>query len=278
VLLAAVFVLAPLAGCGGKDGSSSGPSSTPATVTGLTVSPDTAMLKANQTVTFTATASMSSGSAQPVQPAWASDNMTVLSIDNAGLARGLSNGLATVTATHQGAVATRLMRVVTDYQGTWAGDYVLRACDHSGDFRSVVEFCDREEGFWPGDQLPLTLVATQDRDQATGQLALGEITGTMRGAIDDSGQLVGTAALTFSVEGAVITFNVPTLTVRADGDRLTGAFVVTVTAAGLSGQGYLEADLRSVARTAPLTAPAGHGSSRSFGSWRELLRAAQGGR
>ena len=147
IVVLAVILVAPLAACGGKDGSPAGPSTTPATVTGLSLSPGTTVLKTNQTETFTASAMMSSGPSQAVQPAWTSDNTTVLSIDAAGLARGLTNGAATITATHGGVSETRRIRVVTDYQGSWTGDYVVRRCDHSGDFRRG-EFCDREDGFW----------------------------------------------------------------------------------------------------------------------------------
>jgi Bacterial Ig-like domain (group 2) len=269
IVLLTLILAAPLAACGGKDGSPAGPGATPATVTGLSLSPGTTVLKTNQTETFTASAMMSSGPSQAVQPAWTSDNTTVLSIDAAGLARGLTNGAATITATHGGVSETRRIRVVTDYQGSWTGDYVVRRCDHSGDFRSG-EFCDRQEGFWAGDRLPIGLTLTQERDAVTGPFTLGGIAGTLAGTVDQSGQLTATAALTLTVDGSVITFNVPALTARADGERLSGAFTVDVTAAGLAGQGHLEADLQNVARAAAVVAPAGDAGSSSFGSWREL--------
>jgi hypothetical protein len=270
VLLAVIFG-APLAACGGKGGSPAGPGTTPVTVTGLSLSPGTTVLKTNQTETFTASAMMSSGPAQTVQPAWTSDNTTVLSIDVTGLARGLTNGAATITATHGGVSETRRMRVVTDYQGSWTGDYVVRRCDHTGDFRSG-EFCDREEGFWAGDRLPIALTLTQERDAVTGPFTLGGIAGTLAGTVDGSGQLTATAGLTLTVDGNVVTFNVPSFAARADGERLSGAFTVDVTAASLSGKGHLEAELQSVTRAAAVMAPAGDAGSNSFGSWRELLQ------
>jgi hypothetical protein len=237
VLLAVIFG-APLAACGGKGGSPAGPGTTPA---------------------------------QTVQPAWTSDNTTVLSIDVTGLARGLTNGAATITATHGGVSETRRMRVVTDYQGSWTGDYVVRRCDHTGDFRSG-EFCDREEGFWAGDRLPIALTLTQERDAVTGPFTLGGIAGTLAGTVDGSGQLTATAGLTLTVDGNVVTFNVPSFAARADGERLSGAFTVDVTAASLAGNGHLEAELQSVTRAAAVMAPAGDAGSSSFGSWRELLQ------
>ena len=80
------------------------------------------------------------------------------------------------------------------------------------------------------------------------------------------------AGLTLTVDGNVVTFNVPSFAARADGERLSGAFTVDVTAASLSGKGHLEAELQSVTRAAAVIAPAGDASSSSFGSWRELLQ------
>ena len=104
----------------------------------------------------------------------------------------------------------------------------------------------------------------------TGPFTLGGIAGTLAGTVDQSGQLTATAALTLSVDGSVITFNVPTFAARADGERLSGAFTVDVTAANLAGQGHLDADLQNVARATAVVAPAGDAGSNSFGSWREL--------
>ncbi|HZA33883.1 MAG TPA: Ig-like domain-containing protein [Vicinamibacterales bacterium] len=275
ILLLSIIVGAPMAACGGEDGTPAGPSDPPASVTGLSMSPGTTLLKTNQTETFTASAMMSSGPSQPVQPAWRSNNPTVLSIDSAGLARGIMNGAATITATHGGVSETRRVRVVTDYQGAWAGEYVVRTCDHSGDFRSA-EFCDRSEGFWAGDRLPIGFTLTQERDAVTGAFTLGAVAGTLRGSVEESGQLTATAALTLSVDGSVITFTVPTFAARADGERLSGAFAVDVTAAGLTGQAHLDADLHSVARTGAVTALAHEDGSRSFSSWRDLLHAIKG--
>ena len=143
------------------------------------------MLKVNQTETFTATAMMSSGPAQPVQPVWSSDNTTVLTIDGNGMARGVANGTATITATHQGVSEARRLRVVPDYQVSWAGDYIVRTCRDSGDFGSA-DFCQAGEGFWPGDQLPIGLTLTQDRDQVQGQLGLGDRLRNVAGVVGDS--------------------------------------------------------------------------------------------
>lgn len=98
------------------------------------------------------------------------------------------------------------------------------------------------------------------------------IAGTLAGTVDQSGQLTATAALTLTVDGSVMTFNVPTFPARADGERLSGAFIVDVTAASLAGQGHLDADLQNVTRAAAVVAPAEDAGSSAFGSWHELLQ------
>jgi hypothetical protein len=120
--------------------------------------------------------------------------------------------------------------------------------------------------------LPIGLTLTQERDAVTGPFTLGGIAGTLAGTVDQSGQLTATAALTLTVDGSVITFNVPTFAAGADGERLSGACTLDVTAASLAGQGHLDADLQNVARAAAVVAPAGDAGSSAFGSWHELLQ------
>jgi hypothetical protein len=99
---------------------------------------------------------------------------------------------------------------------------------------------------------------TQERDAVTGPFTLRGIAGTLAGTVDQAGQLTATAALTLTVDGSVITFNVPTFAAHADGERLSGACTIDVTAASLAGQGHLDADLQNVARAAvwlPLETP-----------------------
>ena len=258
-----------LTSCGGGGGGTPSPTPTPQPQS-LSITPATAILKVNQTETFAGTMAMSSGQAQTVQPTWQSDNTTVLTFENGGTARGRSNGTATIIGTNQGLQATRLIRVVTDYQGTWAGDYIVRRCDDSGDFRDL-DFCDREDGFYVGEILEIGLNLRQDREEVNGDLALGGVAGTTRGSVDTGGRYVGTGSATVSEDGGSVAFAVNPLNVNADGDRMTGAFTVNVTAVGLSGQGVLQADLRTVVRVASGIMPNGR-TSRPVGGIKGLFR------
>ncbi|MBK5297258.1 MAG: hypothetical protein JJE40_08875 [Vicinamibacteria bacterium] len=228
----------------------------------------------NQTETFAGTVTLSNGQSQTVQPTWQSDNTTVLTFENGGVARGRSNGTATIIGTNQGLTATRLIRVATDYQGTWAGEYVVRRCEDSGDFRDI-DFCDREDGFYVGEVLELGLMLQQDRDQVNGQMALGSLEGITSGSVDANGRYVGTGSVTVSEDGISLVFAVSPLSFNADGDRLTGTFSVTVTAVGLTGQGVLDAELTTMVRTASGVLPTGlpptRGQSPSAGGLKGLV-------
>lgn len=255
--LAAVVALLALVGCGGGgSGSGSSPSPTPQS---LTITPGTTILKVDQTETFAGTVTLTNGQTQTVQPTWQSDNTTVLSFES-GAARGRSNGTATIIGTSQGLTATRLIRVATNYQGTWVGDYVVRGCDASGDFRSTG-FCSTQDGFYGGQVLEVAFDLTQDRDDVTGEMFLGGLEGTTRGRVEADGRLTGTGSLTFSEDGFVLVFTVNPLNVNADGNRLSGTFTVTVTAAGASGQGIFTAEILTVARIASGLLPTARAST-----------------
>lgn len=242
---AAVVALAALVGCGGGgSGSGGAPSPTPQS---LTITPGTTILKVDQTEVFAGTMTLTNGQTQTVQPTWQSDNTTVLTFEN-GAARGRSNGTATIIGTSQGLTATRLIRVATNYQGVWVGDYIIRGCDSSGDFRDA-EFCNAD-GFFAGQVLEVAFDLTQDRDDVTGEMFLGAVEGTTRGRVEADGRFTGTGSLTVSDDGFVVAFTVNPVNLNADGNRMTGTFTVSVTAPGVTGQGLFTAEILTVARIA----------------------------
>jgi hypothetical protein len=261
-----------LASCGGGGGSSNGggagPSPTPQS---LTITPGTASLRVNQTETFTGTLTLSNGTTQAVQPTWQSDNVTVLTFES-NVARGRANGTATIIGTAQGLTVTRLIRVYPDYQGVWAGDYVVRRCTESGAFVGS-EFCDRENGFQAGDVLPIEFDLRQQDQVVNGSMALGQIEGTFSGSIDGNGRLTGTGSLTFTSDDGVLAFSLDPISVDVQGDRLTGRFTVTVTSPGFVGQGVLETELNTVVRVASGSATASRGAAITSGTLRDFTRA-----
>jgi Big-like domain-containing protein len=263
-----------LAACGGESPPPTGPTPpTPSTPRSLAISPDTAFLKVNQTETFSGTLTMSDGQTQSVQPTWQSDNTSVLTFDGGGTARGLRNGTATITASNQGLSTTRLIRVAPDYQGTWAGDYVVVRCDATAEYRAA-DFCHPERGFAVGRLLAVFFAFTQQRESISGDMDLGALEGTASGSLDGNGQLTGSGNAVFTAEGVPVVFAVGPLVLNADGNRLTGRFTVTMTIAGVPGQGVFDADIKTVTRMSSSTAST-LGTRREFGSLRESFRAAQ---
>lgn len=265
-----LFVSLGVAACGGGDGGPGGGSPSP-TPQSLSITPGTTMLRVNQLETFGGTLTLSNGQSQQVQPAWQSDNVTVLTFDN-GVARGRSNGNATIIGVHQGLTATRLIRVLTDYQGFWFGDYAIRRCEDSGDWASG-DFCDRQNGFYVGELLQIALDLRQQGDAVTGDVALGALDGTTSGSVGTGGRLAATGSMTIDSEGLPIAFALNPMDFGGDGDRLTGRFTVTVTAPGMRGRGLFEGELRTVVRTSADSAGTLRTGARSFATIEQLLGA-----
>jgi len=219
-LLAFVGLSISFAGCGGG---SSNPSSPTKTVRSIAITPATSTVPIGGSETYGMTATYSDGSTAVVTGTWTSDALSVLTIDNSGKAQGISSGLATITALHQGVSKTLLIQVTPDYQGTWDGDYSVTHCQETGDWRDA-ELCHGADSFAVGDLLPIKLTITQSGRQLTGQMGLGDIQGTLSLTIEDGGSATGTGSLTFTAEGFTVTTAVNSLRLRPEGERMTGSF------------------------------------------------------
>src|SRR5512134_2813894 len=114
-LTCALSLLALLVACGGDgNGECQGPSCTP---TGLEITTTTSAIKIGQTETYTATVIRSDNSREVVTAGWETDTPSVLTIDSAGRALGVSAGLASITASYQGIRSRgKPIQVVPDYQ------------------------------------------------------------------------------------------------------------------------------------------------------------------
>ena len=137
--LVVVALLTTMVACGGKGGGSpTAPSAPTPTITGLSITPATDLIKIKASESFTATATFSDGSSRPVPATWGTDTPGVATIDSSGRATGVASGQATIFADYPGAQrATRLLRVVPDYHGRWRGDWSVTACAEEGDWRGV---------------------------------------------------------------------------------------------------------------------------------------------
>ncbi|HUL72505.1 MAG TPA: Ig-like domain-containing protein [Vicinamibacterales bacterium] len=262
ICLAVVFV-----GCE-KNPSPTTPSApTEGTATSLTIS-GADWLRTGQSQAYTATVNLSDGTTRQVSSAvWTSDNPSVLGITSAGVAQGLTQGSATITATALSVSGTHAVRVWQDYQGTWSGSYRASVCQLRGGFPGGP-LCDTT--FSPGSLLPISIALTQNAESASGSLALGGFVNALSGSIVDSGRFVGAASGgIFSNAGLTIRTTVSTLDVMSTATDLNGALIFTITYDGTPGDLYVEADLSGVTRTASAARLEKHSSQLS---WPAILR------
>ncbi len=200
------------------------------TVTSITFTASTDVLKVGEAVTFAATASHTDGSSAQVTE-WRSDAPTVATVDAAtGKVTGVGAGTTTIVAAHDGTSGTMSIKVVPDFGGTWQGEFRINNCSGSGPAMTVCTIAAKTVG-----QIEFRL--TQNLDQVTGTLdykyyledrwhPIGPV--SVGGAIGSTGHL--------TLTGEYTNVNRFVFVLRADGsdfylvaDRMAGAFIVDMT-------------------------------------------------
>lgn len=257
-----IALLTTVVACGGSGGGGPAAPSPPApTITGLSITPATDLIRIKASESFAVTATLSNGSSQSVQATWGSDTPGVATIDSSGRATGVANGQATIFADYQGQRATRLLRVVPDYHGRWRGDWSVTACAEEGDWRGVC----RE--FTTGSLWALNLGVTQTRDTVTGTTDFGDdLPGPVSGTIRTSGHLVVSGTYTITIEGLPMEVTVSDWeTLTTDNERMTGRFRLGMRAAGLQGSFRTDGELRIVSKTSATPLLAAPSEAGSFG-------------
>ena len=97
--------------CGGSDGGGRGPTEPPA-VAAVEVSPTEATIDAGSTQQFTAIVRDGGGTALTGRTtSWSSSNNAVATVSSAGLATGVGEGAATITASSEGVSGTAQLTV-----------------------------------------------------------------------------------------------------------------------------------------------------------------------
>ena len=138
------------------------------TVTSIAFTSSTDVLKVKEAVTFIAAATLSDGTSAPVTD-WRSDMPSVATVDAVtGKVTGVATGTATIVASHAGVSATKLIRVLPDFGGTWKGEYGVTSCSGFGPSRAA-EICDYT-ALMVGQ---LTFDFGQNREQVTGTMDYG---------------------------------------------------------------------------------------------------------
>jgi len=241
LLMAALF---GLSACGGGSSSPTTPTPAPtpaATTVSVAITPSTDLIKIQGTESFTVTATMSDGTSKAVSGAWTSDAATVVTVDTAGKVTGVGSGQAVVTATYGGAKATRTIRVVPDYQGSWAGDYRVLSCQDSGDF-SREQWCVAalKDGV-----IRVSMTLTQTRDAVTGPWTHSSMSGAAQGTIEADGTLAlsGTGRLD-SVPMSITGWRSRSTDNKGQAGKFTLAFTSTV----WSGSAQATVEIRTCAK------------------------------
>jgi hypothetical protein len=245
LLLIALIALA--AACGGSDSTPTAPTQPALTVTGLTVSGLDA-IRTGFFATFTAQATMSDGSTQTVTPTWSSSNPDVASVASNGDVTALVNGSSTITATYQGRTGSKTVRAVSNFGGTWSGTYRISKCDQAAAFAG---WCAGIGGV--GAVLPLALSLSQagtSRDQISGTIALGSITGNTSGNVTGDGRLNIGGTFTNAINGTVFVVTIGGWDTRLSGaSGMSGGWAQSIRANGFSGSAYQENTLVSMTHT-----------------------------
>jgi len=191
-----------------------------------------------------ATARMTDNTNQVIANAtWASDNLAIATVDNAGVVTGVSSGTVTITATFEGKTGSITFRCLPNYGGTWTGTYTVTACSATGDFE-LYTFC----GTLPsGTVLNTDLVLTQGGAQVTGQAYLGTLVANATGPVALNGELALTAQV---VQGDFTIDVVYTLQSTIPG-QITGGLTQLWLGLGATwmGQGQLTCAMNSFTRT-----------------------------
>jgi hypothetical protein len=218
-------------------------------VSSVTISSSTDLLKVRETMTFTATATLSDGSSAAVTD-WRCDTPAVATVEaTTGNVTGVGAGSATVVATHGGVSASKTVRVVPDFGGMWKGEFNMTSCSTSGDWatQKVLDRCNTYTSVGPAQ-----FEFDQNRELVTGRVGYGifmfnewgghgvhNASGPVAGTIDASGHL--------KLTGAFINPSCQsTNTLTADGndlyivaDRMVGVFKVDLTNFWLTGRASL---------------------------------------
>jgi len=127
------------------------------------------------------------------RPQWASDAPTVATVDAAtGQVTAVGIGTATIVADVNGIRATKLIRTLPNFSGSWEGQHQDVDCQSSGDFVRI-EPC---VSYWDLSIRATIMTLTQHRDQISGTVNIGErVSANVAGSVLSDGTLQFAGAL-----------------------------------------------------------------------------------
>jgi hypothetical protein len=279
-LFIVVGLLAVSTGCGDK--SPTAPASSTIAVNSLAIVGPNAVLT-GLSANYTATATFGDGSTRPVTPTWTTSNPGLASVDGAGHLDGRVHGSTALTATYQGRSVSKTVQVVNNYEGTWEGRYIVRACTDTGDLT------DHDGGWCLAGPIRVGTVAGISMRLVQNVNNPNEVTrtfprsrDTLTGTVTADGRLTLGGTLTirdFDYDDIIIgTVRVDAWDTNLDGpDAMTGHWSEDLTSlTGRKGTAHSENELVTMTRvsTSVVRAPANTGEMRYTPAVRYLWIAA----
>jgi hypothetical protein len=137
------------------------------TAQSITVISSSDMLYIGTSETFTATVTMSDGTAKALTGGvWSTDTPNVALVESStGKVTIVGSGMANIIIDYQGREGVKLIRGLPNYQGSWSGSYIRVSCSDSGDPGMSCS------SFYPpiGTASLTKLDFIQDHDRVTGK-------------------------------------------------------------------------------------------------------------
>lgn len=174
--------------CGGSSSSPLAPGNV-GTITGVTLTANPPGV--GSTISAAATITLSTGSTFPVYTGFSSDTPSVATVTPAGVITGVSVGDATIAIDYQGFKASKKIRVLPSYTGTFYGTYTLDKCVDAGGYTGGNSCASTLPTVPLGSvlQLAVSNVQSADLTTMTGQFLLGTLLGNSTGTVSSSGAL-----------------------------------------------------------------------------------------
>jgi hypothetical protein len=172
--------------------------STVGTITGITLTVNPPGVGTSSSAL--ATVSLSTGTTVPVLSGFASDTPSVATITTAGVMTGVSIGDVTISIDYQGFKASKKVRVLPNYGGTFLGTYTFDACTDTGGYTGGNSCASILPTYPLGTTFQIGLSNTQSADltSMTGQFLLGQLLGNSAGTVSSTGDLTYTGSIVSS--------------------------------------------------------------------------------
>jgi Abnormal spindle-like microcephaly-assoc'd, ASPM-SPD-2-Hydin/CARDB len=253
--------------CGGGDSSPTGPSTTtpPAATRVIGVSGNLAFgdvavgssrdlsytitNTGNATLTVTGT-SVSGGLASQLTASWTNGTIAAgasqtVTVRFQPTTSGSYNGTVSVNGDQtsgSNSIAISANATGASAQGNWSGRYEVQRCDGTGSNQDY--FCSNRGAYPPGSSLPIALNLTQSGTSVSGSITFGQVTGSVRGSIDNAGNL----SLTGTASNGQINLALTSFNVSISGTSMSGNVTYGAGLAGIPGVAVVTSRLSGVTR------------------------------